>query len=63
MTTESGVTYELSTKEFARLNQSEAQTVRLNLCRHGSYFGVKPLKLANNRLAWPRIQVVKGGAK
>lgn len=56
-------THKLSTKEFAKLNQTEAQTVRLRFCRHKSYFGVLPIKLANNRLSWPMVQVVKGGAK
>ena len=53
--------YELNGEEFAALNKVKAQSVRARLCRTGSYFGVRPLKLANGRLAWPAIQVTKGG--
>jgi hypothetical protein len=49
--------YELSAEQFAALNQVTAQTVRARLCRCGHYFGVRPLKLANGRLAFPNVQV------
>jgi hypothetical protein len=32
---------------------------RARLCRTGSYFGIRPLKLANGHLAWPAVQVTK----
>ncbi len=51
--------YELSAEQFAALNQVVAQSVRARLCRTGSYFGVRPLKLANGRLAFPAVQVAK----
>lgn len=51
--------YELSAEQFASLNQVKSQSVRARLCRTGSYFGIRPLKLANGRLAWPAVQVVK----
>lgn len=51
--------FELSAEQFAALNQVVAQSVRARLCRTGSYFGVRPLKLANGRLAWPAVQVAK----
>ncbi len=51
--------YELSAEKFAALNQVKSQSVRARLCRTGSYFGVRPLKLANGRLAWPAVQVAK----
>jgi len=51
-------TYPLSCREFAAINQVKAQTVRKRFCLTGSYFGIRPKKLANNRLAWPPIQVV-----
>lgn len=50
-------TYELSAEQFASLNQVKPQTVRARLCRTGSYFGIRPLKLANGRLAFPAVQV------
>lgn len=49
--------FELSTEQFAELNQVKAQTVRARLSTTGSYFGAIPKKLANGRCAWPRIQV------
>lgn len=51
--------YELSAEQFAALNQVKAQSVRARLCRTGSYFGVRPLKLINGRLAWPAVQVAR----
>lgn len=51
--------FPLSCDEFARLNQVKAQTVRVRLCKTGSYFGVRPLKLANGRLAFPAVQVAQ----
>ena len=49
--------YVLTTEEFAAMNLVKAQTVRSRLCRFGSYFGVRPAKLANGRTAWPSILV------
>jgi len=49
--------YPWSAEQFAAENQVKAQSVRARLCRTGSYFGVRPLKLANGRLAWPAVQV------
>lgn len=54
-----GQDYKLSADQFAAINQVKAQSVRARLCRTGSYFGVRPLKLANGRLAWPAVQVAK----
>lgn len=51
--------YELSAEQFAALNQVKSQSVRARLCRTGSYFGIKPMKLANGRLAFPEVQVAK----
>lgn len=49
--------FELDTDNFAAINQVKGQSVRARLCRTGSYFGVRPMKLANGRLVWPRVQV------
>lgn len=51
--------FELSCEQFAALNQVKAQSVRARICRFGTYFGVAPCKLANGRLAFPRVQVAK----
>lgn len=50
--------FELSTDQFAELNQVKPQTVRARLGKTGSYFNVTPKKLANGRLAFPVVQVV-----
>jgi hypothetical protein len=49
--------FELSAEQFAALNQVKPQSVRARICRFGSYFGIRPLKLANGRLAFPAVQV------
>lgn len=51
--------FPLSCDEFARLNQVKAQSVRVRICRFGDYFGVRPIKLANGRLAFPAVQVAQ----
>ena len=44
---------ELTTEDFAAANLVKPNTIRVRLCRTGSYFGVIPEKLPNGRLAWP----------
>lgn len=48
----------LSCEDFAARNQVKPQSVRARICRTGSYFGVRPIKLASGRLAFPDVQVV-----
>jgi hypothetical protein len=43
----------LTTNQFAAALAVQPGTVRVRFCRTGSYFGVKPIKLPNGRLAWP----------
>ena len=45
--------FQLTTEEFATQHLVDPQTVRKRLSSHGSYFGVKPLRLPNRRLLWP----------
>ncbi len=45
--------FQLTTDTFAAQHLVDAQTVRKRLSSHGSYFGVKPLRLPNRRLLWP----------
>lgn len=45
--------FQLTTDAFAAQYLVDAQTVRKRLSLHGSYFGVKPLRLPNRRLLWP----------
>ena len=49
--------FTLTTDQFAAINMVKAQTVRARISRLGSYFGVNPIKLANGRTAWPKVQV------
>lgn len=51
------IKYDQSCEQFAALNQVKAQSVRARLCRFGDYFGIRPVKLANGRLAFPAVQV------
>jgi len=55
--------YPLLTKEFAKNNHVASQTVLKNHCLTGSFYGVKPLKLATGRLAWPNVIVTCDGIK
>lgn len=54
---DTGKAFTLDTETFAARNQVKAQSVRARLCRTSSYFGIRPLVLANGRLAWPDVQV------
>ena len=45
--------FQLTTEAFAAQHLVDPQTVRKRLSSHGSYFGVKPLRLPNRRLLWP----------
>ena len=44
---------DITTEELALQCGVKPQSVRVSLCRTGSYFGVKPVKLPNGRLMWP----------
>lgn len=44
---------QITTAEFAALNQVRPQTVRKNYCQTGHYLGIRPTKLKNGRLVWP----------
>ncbi|AFL76408.1 hypothetical protein Thivi_4617 [Thiocystis violascens DSM 198] len=43
----------LVTDAFATRLGVKAQSVRVRLCRTGSYYGVRPQKSPNGRLLWP----------
>lgn len=49
--------YDQNAEQFGALNSVKAQSVRARICRTGSYFGIRPIKLANGRLAFPAVQV------
>ena len=43
-----------STEQAAAALHIKPPTLRAALCRDGHYFGVRPVKLPNRMLAWPR---------
>jgi hypothetical protein len=43
----------LTTERLAEKIGVKAASIRVHLCRHGSYFGLRPVKLPNRRLLWP----------
>jgi len=43
----------ISTAQFAARRLVKPESVVSRLCRMGSYFGVRPIKLENGRLLWP----------
>ncbi len=49
--------FPLDTDSFAARNNVKGQSVRARICRYGHYFGIRPKKLANGRLAFPDVQV------
>lgn len=48
--------YTLTTSEFAKLNRVKSTSVRQQLYRSGSYFGVVPVRHANRYLLWPAVR-------
>lgn len=56
----------LTTEQFAAMLQLKPQTLRKRLCATGSYFNVRPCRLPNGRLRWPReaaATLLNGGTK
>lgn len=54
-----------TTEELAELLRGKPNAIRTRLCKTGSYFGVKPIKLPSGRLLWPAERVailLDGGA-
>lgn len=44
---------DLTTDAFGAAIGVKGTSVRVRLCRTGSYFGIKPKKYPNGRLMWP----------
>lgn len=42
-----------TTEAFAARLGIKPESIRAALCRTGSYFGIRPIKLPNGRLLWP----------
>ena len=43
----------LTTPQLARAIGMQAESIRVHLCRRGSFYGIQPDKLPNGRLLWP----------
>lgn len=48
-----------NSKEFAGAVRVEPATIRRGYCVNGNYLGIKPLKLPNGRLLWPKAEVLR----
>ncbi|MCG5509618.1 monooxygenase [Ectothiorhodospira lacustris] len=49
----------LTTPELARAIGMKPDSIRVRLCRTGSFYGLRPGKLPNGRLIWPADSVVR----
>lgn len=45
--------HDLTTEAFAAAVGVKPQSVRVRLCRYGSYYGLVPTKYPSGRLMWP----------
>lgn len=47
------MTQHLTTEMLAKALNIKPQTLRASLCRNGSYYGIRPVKMPNRLLLWP----------
>lgn len=45
--------HNLTTEQFAEALHGKPSTIRTRLCKTGSFWGIKPIKLPSGRLLWP----------
>ena len=50
-------TPQITTEELAELLHGKPNSIRTRLCKTGSFYGIKPVKLPSGRLLWPADQV------
>lgn len=43
----------LTTEQFAEVIHGKPSTIRTRLCKDGSFYGIRPIKLPSGRLLWP----------
>ena len=43
----------LTTEQLGIATHSKPNTIRTRLCKTGSFYGIKPIKLPSGRLLWP----------
>lgn len=49
----------ITTEQAAEFLGIAPATLRTSLCRNGAYFGIKPRKMPNRLLRWPKVEVLK----
>ena len=47
----------LTTEQMALSTCTKANSIRSRLCKTGSFYGIKPIKLPSGRLLWPADEV------
>jgi hypothetical protein len=47
----------LTTEQFAEVLKGKPSTIRTRLCKTGSFYGIRPIKLPSGRLLWPLAAV------
>lgn len=47
----------ITTNELSTSLGVQGNTVRRGYCVNGHYMGIKPIKLPNNRLLWPKAEL------
>jgi hypothetical protein len=53
----------ITTEILAQALGLKPASIRVRLCRTGSYFGIRPIKLPNGRLLWPSDAVEQLSSK
>ncbi|TMO09466.1 hypothetical protein [Pseudoalteromonas sp. S558] len=53
MNINSSTNHNLTTEQFALALHGKPSTIRTRLCKTGSFYGIKPIKLPSGRLLWP----------
>ena len=43
----------LTTEQFAEVIHGKPSTIRTRLCKTGSFYNIRPIKLPSGRLLWP----------
>jgi hypothetical protein len=51
------ITSNLTTEHLAQAALCKPNSIRSRLCKTGSFYGIKPVKLPSGRLLWPADQV------
>jgi hypothetical protein len=56
-------TQQVTTEQLAELIHGKPNSIRTRLCKTGSFYGIKPIKLPSGRLLWPtdKIQAFLSG--